>query len=281
MRNPTNILSIDLEEWYHPEYVKCLIPSRKCARIENNVKKTLDLLQKQNINATFFVVGELAEIHPEIVEEITAEGHEVAFHGYDHEPLWKKTPELLKAEIEKFRCITNDQCMGFRAPSFSLSNKTKWALTVLREAGYKYDSSIFPAKVPLYGVRNAPTRLYKPSIEDVSKEDEDSDLWEFPLLVHTFLGLRIPAAGGFYLRLLPQNIIKSAVIKSNRRGYPAVLFFHSWEMDPDTPRLKIGLYKSFVTYHNLGTMENRLRSVLSQFEFTSFRDYIEENKLIS
>jgi polysaccharide deacetylase family protein (PEP-CTERM system associated) len=280
MRNPTNILSVDLEEWYHPEYVKCVASSEKCARVETNISKTLDLLKRQNVTATFFIVGELAEIHPQIVDEIAAEGHEIAFHGYDHEPLWKKTPESLRAEIEKFRRITNDQCMGFRAPSFSLNNKTKWALRILKEAGYKYDSSIFPAKVPLYGVRNAPTRLYKPSLEDVSKEDESSELWEFPLLVHTFLGLRIPVAGGFYLRLLPQNIIKSALVKSNRNGYPGVIFFHSWEMDPDTPRLKIGLYKSFVTYHNLETVERRLRSLLSQFEFASFRDYLEKNRLL-
>lgn len=280
MPSSRNILSIDLEEWYHPEYVRYKVPLEKEERITKSLKKTLDLLQEYNIKATHFILGELAERHPEIVEQITEKEHEIAFHGHNHAPLFKKNAELLKQEIENFRGIVNDKCIGFRAPSFSLNNKTKWALKVLKDAGFKYDSSVFPMKVPLYGVRGAPTRPYRPSMLDVSNEDEASDLWEFPPLVYTLTGLRIPAGGGFYLRFLPLSLVKRAIRKLNKHGFPAVLFFHNWELDSETPRLKIGLYRSFVTYHNLEEMEKRLRSVISEFEFTNFRDYMEDNGLL-
>lgn len=274
-----NILSVDLEEWFDPEYVRCKAPQKREECIQESLKKTLDLLKEYKTKATCFVLGELAERHPELVEQIIESGHEVAFHGYNHEPLWNKTAELLKREIDAFGSLVSDECIGFRAPSFSLNNKTKWALKILEDAKYKYDSSVFPARSPLYGVPGAPTRPYKPSKEDISKEDESSNLWEFPPLVYALTGLRIPAAGGFYLRFLPTSIVKRAVKKMNKKGLPAVLFFHSWELDPNTPRLKIGFYRSFVTYHNLEEMERRLRSLLSEFEFTNFREYMEESDL--
>lgn len=279
MPNSENILSIDLEEWYHPEYVKDRAFSRKEERVTKSFKKTLDLLQEHDLKATYFILGELAERHPEITEEISENGHEIAFHGYNHEPLWKKDPESLKLEIDKFHSAINSQSIGFRAPSFSLNNKTKWALKVLEDKGFQYDSSIFPIKTPLYGVQGAPTRPYKPSMLDVSREDEASGLWEFPPAVYTLIGLRIPVGGGFYLRFLPISLIKRAIRKLNKHGFPAVLFFHNWELDSETPRMKIGLYRSFVTYHNLERMEKRLGSVLTDFKFTSFRDYLEHSGL--
>jgi polysaccharide deacetylase family protein (PEP-CTERM system associated) len=278
--NSINILSIDLEEWYHPEYVRHKAPFEKEEHITKSLNKTLDLLQEYHINATYFILGELAEKHPEIVEQITEKEHEIAFHGHDHEPLFKKNADLLKQEIEGFRSVSNGKCIGFRAPSFSLSNKTKWALKVLDDAGYKYDSSVFPTKAPLYGVRGAPTSPYRPSMNDLTKENNKSGLWEFPLLVYALAGLRIPVAGGFYLRLLPTSIVKRAIKKLNKQGSPAVIFFHNWEIDPETPKMKIGHYKSFVTYHNIEEMEERLRNLLSVFKFTSFRDYMEDHRLL-
>lgn len=269
-----------MEEWHHPEYVRYRAPLEKEEHITKSLKKTLDLLQERNIKATYFILGELAESHPEIVERITEKEHEIASHGYNHEPLFRKNAGLFKQELENFRGAVNSKCIGFRAPSFSLNNKTKWALKVLESAGFKYDSSVFPVKVPLYGVQGAPIRPYRPSMIDVSKEDETSDLWEFPPLVYTLAGLRIPAGGGFYLRFLPLSLVKRAIRKLNKHGSPAVLFFHSWELDNETPRLKIGLYKSFVTYHNLEEMAKKLGSVMSEFEFTSFREYMEENGLL-
>jgi len=269
-----NLLTIDLEEWYHPEYVRRKTPRDKEERIQISLKATLDLLNKLNVQATFFVVGELVEKHPEIVENIRESNHEIAFHGYYHEPLWKLEAETLRTEIKMFNSLIGDKCAGFRAPSFSLSNQTKWALKVLEGSGYQYDSSLFPVKTPLYGVWNAPTTPYKPSCENIIEEDENAKLWEFPLLTYNLKGVKVPVAGGFYMRVFSVNFMARAIKKLNRQGFPAVIFFHNWELDPDTPRLKIGLYRYFVTYHKLKETSKKLERLLSKFNFVSIKEYI-------
>lgn len=275
-----NILTIDLEGWHNPEYVKNKVPANKGESVVKSLDKTLELLNRHDVSVTFFVVGELAEKYPEIVEKISDNGHEIAFHGYYHEPLWKLDAETLRLEIKRFDLFAREKCIGFRAPSFSLDNKTKWAIKVLEDAGYKYDSSIFPAKTPLYGLWRAPIRPYKPSYENVGKEDEKATLWEFSLLVYSLAGIRIPVAGGFYLRFFPVNMTKRAIKKANSQGFPAVLFVHSWELDSETPKLRLGPYKSFVTYYNIKETAKKLNSVLSDFEFTSVRNFMEKEGLI-
>ena len=270
---------MDIEEWYHPEYVRPKSMLTKPERVTKNLDTTLDLLEEYNVCATFFVVGELAEKYPEIVEKTREKGHEIAFHGYYHEPLSKLNAEILKSEMQKFGCLFKGKCLGFRAPSFSLSNKTKWALKVLEDAGYKYDSSIFPSKTPLYGHWKAPLRPYKLSFEDVLKEDENATIWEFSLLVYALAGIRIPAAGGFYLRFFPAGLISKAIKKANKLGFPAVVFFHNWELDLEMPRLKLGFYKSFVTYYQVGATKKKLECLLSKFEFSSIREYMRNHGL--
>jgi polysaccharide deacetylase family protein (PEP-CTERM system associated) len=274
-----NILTIDLENWYHPEYVRREGFTGGEDRVAESLGKTLRLLDECDVNATFFVVGEIVERHPELLEEIGEGGHEVAFHGYYHAPLWELDAETLRLEIDRFNLLTNEKCVGFRAPSFSLSNETRWALKVLEDAGFLYDSSIFPSWTPLYGVSDAPMRPYRPSFEDVTREDANTGLWEFPLLVYSLLGFRVPVAGGFFLRLFPTYLLKRAIRKVNRLGFPAVTYVHNWELDPETPRLRLGAYASFVTYHNLGETRRKLRRILGLFPFTSFRDYLGEQGL--
>jgi polysaccharide deacetylase family protein (PEP-CTERM system associated) len=268
---------VDLEEWYHPEYVRGKASDNKQERLKTSVDKTLRLLDEHDVAATFFVVGELLEKHPEIVEKIGEKGHEIAFHGYSHEPLWKLDAERLRSETMKFGSLIKERCIGFRAPSFSLSNETRWALKVLDEAGYMYDSSIFPTRTPLYGVFGAPTKPYKISHEDVAKEDENGTLWEFPVLTYVWFGLKIPVGGGFYLRTIPLGLIKRAIREMNESHQPAVIYVHPWELDPETPRLRLGLYRSFVTYHNIRETEAKLKHLLVDFSFTSFRNYLERD----
>jgi len=272
-----NLLTVDLEEWYHPEYVKNKTLFRKEERIQHSLKKTLDLLNQHNLKATFFVVGELVEKHPEIIESIREDDHEIAFHGYCHEPLWNLDAEALCAEIKKFNSLIGEKCAGFRAPSFSLDNKTKWALKVLENSGYQYDSSLFPAKTPLYGVWNAPTTPYKLSHDNVTKKDENAKLWEFPLLVYKLKFIRVPVAGGFYMRFFSVNLVAKAIKKLNQQGVPAIIFFHNWELDPQTPRLKLGLYRYFVTYHKLKETSKKLEHLLSEFQFTSIKEYMKSH----
>jgi polysaccharide deacetylase family protein (PEP-CTERM system associated) len=275
-----NILTIDLEEWYHPEFVRNKVPKNKVNRLNHSLNKTLSLLSEYDITATFFVVGELLEEYPEITAEIEDKGHEIAFHGYSHLPLWKLNPAVFHDEIKQFKSMLKNDCLGFRAPSFSLNNKTKWALKVLEDEGFIYDSSIFPAKTPLYGVPTARLTPYKPSKDDVVKEEVNGKLWEFPLLVYPIIGQRIPAAGGFYLRLFPAGFIKRAVRNINKMGVPGVLYLHNWELDPETPKLSLGLFRSFVTYYNSKKTVSKLNAILSDFEFTSFRNYLEKTDLL-
>ena len=274
-----NILTIDFEEWYHPEYVKDKCPEGKSDRATDDLSPTLDLLEKHKIEATFFIVGEIAQKYPELIKQIEHKGHEVGFHSFNHIPLWEKNADTLTAEIRKFHALIGKNCMGYRAPSFSLNNNTKWALNVLANCGYKYDSSIFPVSTPLYGVKHAPTKPYKISPADVSIEDEDAQLWEFPLHVYSTPILRLPMAGGFYLRFFPLKLVKRSINKANKNGHPAVLFVHTWELNPAMPKLKLGLYKSFITYHNAEKTAPKLEQLLLQYEFTSFRAYMKEKGL--
>lgn len=275
-----NILTIDFEEWYHPEYVRDKCPETKEDRATQDLHETLNFLENHEKEATFFVLGEIAQKHPSLIEQIRSGGHEVGFHGFDHEPLLRKDAETLRLEITRFRSLVGDICAGYRAPSFSLNNKTNWALNVLAENGFKYDSSVFPASTPLYGVRNAILKPYKPNSEDISIEDEKTALWEFPLHVYSTPILRIPMAGGFYLRFFPLRLIKKSIKKANEAGRPAVLFVHTWELNPKTPKLKLGPYRSFVTYHNLEKTASKLGQLLPEFEFTSVRNYMKEHGLL-
>jgi len=276
-----NILGVDVEEWYHPEYVKSKAPKNKEEHVTQGINKTLQLLREHKVGATFFIVGELAEKHPEIMQKIMDNGHEIAFHGYYHDPLWTSSADAFRHEVKRFnsivRSVTGEKCLGFRAPSYSMDNRTVWALDILEEAGYLYDSSVFPMKTPLYGVSSAPTTPYHPSSMNVVEQDNNRKLIEFPALVYPVIGLRIPVAGGFYLRFLPPSIIIKAVKKMNKEGFPAVLSFHTWEMDSTTPRLNLGPMKSFVTYHNLKATKKKLELILSNFRFRGFRYYIEKS----
>ena len=209
-----NILTIDVEEVFHGEYTRNLRRHGSVFRTPCNIPDILRLLDEYNAEATFFMVGEVAERYPTVMEEIISKGHEVAFHSYDHKPLWEKTPKQLEKEIENFNVLLasvgGEKCAGFRAPSFSLDDKTRWALNVLEKTGILYDSSVFPVWTPLYGLPSALVRPYKPSKEDLIKEDVDGEIWEFPLAIYQFWKLRIPAAGGFYLRFIP-SLVRRAV----------------------------------------------------------------------
>jgi polysaccharide deacetylase family protein (PEP-CTERM system associated) len=275
-----NILSVDVEEWYHPEYVRNKVKETLVERVHQSISNAFQLLREYNASATFFVVGELVNKHPEIVNEINEEGHEVAFHGYYHRPLWELNAKEFQLELENFSSLVREKCLGFRAPSLSLDNRTKWVLKVLERFGYKYDSSVMPTRTPLYGVKGSPLRPYRPSYENVAKEDKNAKLLEFPLLVYPLASVKIPAAGGFYLRLFPVDFIKRAIKKANKQGFPAVIFFHPWELDPKTPRLKLSPYKSFVTYYNLDGMKKKLKNILSTFKFASIENHAKEKGLV-
>ena len=271
-----NIFSIDVEEIFHAEYVRHT-QKKYDYRTPQNIPVILDLLREYDITATFFVVGEILEKFPEIINMLKDEGHEISFQGWRHIPLWDMNVDTFKEGVEKFNRV-HPNCMGFRAPSFSLSNETKWALDVIKEGGYVYDSSIFPARTPLYGLPSSPLKPYYPSLDDISREsDINYGIMEFPLAVYPLFGFNVPMAGGFWLRFWNTGIVERCIKKMNEKGLPAVIYVHNWELDPETPKIDLSFLKGFVTYRNLSQTVKKLKYLFDRFRFTSFKAYINSN----
>ena len=273
-----NILGIDFEDWYHPELIKKNITSNE--KIEPSViqgiDKILDWLRKNETLATFFVVGELLEFKPEIFDKIIENGHEIGFHTMHHTKLDNiGSKEKFTEEIKKFEQLTKKKSKGFRAPTFSLNQTTSWAIDVLQKNNYMYDSSVVPAKTDLYGLPNAKNYPYKISSDSLEENDENSEFLEFPLLTTKFLGKKIPAGGGFYLRFLPLKTIKHAIKSNEKDQIPATFYIHSWELTPEfMPKISLPVKDNFITYHNLNKALPKMTEIIQNFEFTSFEKYI-------
>jgi len=272
-----NLLGIDFEDWYHPELIQKYVKDKKHDPIMfKGLDKILELLRKNNVLATFFVVGELVESNPEIFDKITENEHEIAFHTMHHTKI--DTPnfkENFHNEIEKFSELTNKKSKGFRAPTFSLNKKSSWIIDSLYEHNYLYDSSVVPAKTDLYGIPDAETKPYRISSNSIERDTEDGKLIEFPLLVTKFLGKKIPAGGGFYLRTLPTKIIKNAIKNYEKQEIPATFYIHSWELTPEyMPKIELPFKENFVTYHNINKAYERMDELLMEFQFTAFSQYI-------
>ena len=278
-----NILGIDFEEWYHPELVKQNIKNEKHKpSVINGIDKILDLLRKHETFATFFVVGELLEIKPDIFDKIIENDHEIGFHTMYHDRLDSTGyKEKFSSEIKKFTELTNSKSKGFRAPTFSLNSTSSWIIDALEEHNYVYDSSIVPAKTSMYGLPNAEHKPYRITSKSIEKNNSSGKLLEFPLLVTTFLGKKIPAGGGFYLRTLPTRVIKNALRDYQNKNIPGCFYIHSWELTPEfMPELDLPFKDKFATYHNLTKAYTRMEELLKKFEFTSFSRYIAENKMV-
>jgi len=271
-----NLLGIDFEEWYHPELIKKNISTEKKYEpsVINGIDKILDWLRKNETNATFFVVGELLEIMPELLDKIIENDHEISFHTMHHTRLGDIKTHEFSNEINEFSRLTEKKSKGFRAPTFSLDTSTSWAIDVLEENDYLYDSSVVPAKSGLYGIPNAEEKPYKISSKSLEKNNENGKIHEFPILTTRFLGKKIPAGGGFYLRTLPMKIIKNAIKNNEKNQIPSTFYIHSWELTPEfMPRLEIPTKDKFITYHNLERALPKMTELLQEFNFTSFREF--------
>jgi len=273
-----NILGIDFEEWYHPELIKNHVKNdQKIPKIFKGIDIILDLLNKHNISATFFVVGEILQHDPELIDKIISNDHEIAFHTMHHDRI--DSPNFSNKfddELKEFKKLTNDKSKGFRAPTFSLNEKSSFIIKMLEKYNYIYDSSIMPAKTSMYGNPNAEKKPYKITSENLENNSENGKLWEFPLMVTKLLGKQIPAAGGFYLRTLPLYMIKNAIKNYEKEHMPACFYVHSWELTPELmPRIPLSQKNNFITYHNIEKTLPKLDQLLSNFNFTSFQKYID------
>jgi len=272
-----NLLGIDFEDWYHPQLVAPFVSEdKKIPTMFRGLDKILDLLRKNDSKATFFLVGELLEANPEISDKILAGGHEIGFHTMKHTRLDSPNFRLVfKQELQQFDKITSKKVIGFRAPTFSLNEASSWAIDDLVGNGYKYDSSIVPAKTSMYGIPSAEKSPYRLTSSSLDKNDKQGVLIEFPLLVTKLLGKTVPAAGGFYLRALPFKMIKNAIKLYEQKEIPACLYIHSWELTPEfIPEIKLPKKNHFITFHNVKKTFKRMNDLLRTFEFTTFDSYL-------
>jgi polysaccharide deacetylase family protein (PEP-CTERM system associated) len=272
-----NILGIDFEEWFHPELVKPFVKNtNKEMKVSRGIRKILDWLNENKTYATFFVVGEILEEIPELIDQIKENGHEIGFHTMTHKKLHEiKTKEKFEMELEKFRNIAGKDVKGFRAPTFSLDASTSWAIDCLKEFGYSYDSSIVPVKTKMYGLSKAEKYPYKISSSSLEKHDSKSEIWEFPLMKTKILGKNIPVGGGFYLRTLPTKIVQNSINEYNKKNKPAIMYIHSWELTPEhMPKIDLPIKEKFITYHNIHKALPKMDELIKKFEFTSFERYI-------
>lgn len=269
-----NILQVDVEDWY------CDLDINEWKsqedRIAGSTNRVLEILKEANASATFFVLGYVAEHHPELVKQIKDGGHEVASHSYAHKPITRQTPQEFEADLLKsiriLEGIIGTRVLGYRAPQFSIVEKTSWAIDILKQARLRYDSSVFPVKTHLYGVPHAPLFPYHISSSNVEIDDLAEEFLEIPLSVYQLPGIRknIPVAGGFYLRFFPYSFIKYALRKLNRQNRAAVCYIHPWELDPQQPKVSS---LSWYHYWRLSSTEKKFCNLLNDFKFTSVANY--------
>lgn len=271
------LLGIDFEDWYHPELVAPFISEeKKIPTMFRGLDKILNLLRQNNSKATFFLVGELLESNPELSDKILSDGHEIGFHTMKHTRLDSPNFQAtFKYELEKFDKLVSKKIIGFRAPTFSLNEKSSWVIDELVDNGYKYDSSVIPAKTSMYGIPSAEKSPYRITSSSLDENDDNGTLLEFPLMVTKFLGKTIPAAGGFYLRTLPLWIMKNTIKSYEQQGIQASFYIHSWELTPEyIPKIKIPKKNHFITFHNVEKTFSKMNELLSEFGSSSFDSYL-------
>jgi polysaccharide deacetylase family protein (PEP-CTERM system associated) len=271
----TNALTVDVEDYFHVSALADAIQrdtwgSRE-SRVEGNVRKLLALFDEAGARGTFFVLGWVAERHPQLVKEIAARGHEIACHGFSHRLVYDQPPEEFHAETVRAKKLLEDltgcAVLGYRAASYSIVRRSLWALDVLVELGFAYDSSIFPVRHDRYGIPDAkrmPHRLATPAGKEIV---------EWPLSTARLFGARLPVSGGGYFRLLPYWFTSWGLNSINRReAHPFIFYLHPWEIDPAQPRVQASRLSRFRHYTNLDKCEDRLRRLLSEFRFGTVRD---------
>ena len=268
-----NVLSFDVEHWHSATLLRDAVAEPR-DHIDESVGILLDVLEDHDTRATFFVVGELAREYPDLVARIAARGHEIGSHGHTHRPLFELDGTEFATELARstdaIRDATGIRPVGFRAPNFSVTPRTQWAIEALETAGYRYDSSVFPVRTPMYGVRGAPVGPYMldPDAPFEGRPNETGALVELPLAVF-HPRYRLPVAGGFYARLLPTRLLKRGIRTLNARGLPATIYFHPWEFNPTVKTPDAPAHKRFVSFHGIPRLRAKLEALLDAFEFTT------------
>lgn len=264
-----NAMSIDVEDYFHVSAFDGLVPRSRWddmeSRVHRNTMRLLDIFSEYGVRSTFFVLGWVAERQRDLVATIASAGHEIASHGYAHRLIYDQTLAAFRDDVRRAKAILEDACgrpvVGYRAPSYSITPRSLWALDVLAEEGYEYDSSIFPIRHDRYGIPVSAREPYRISRGSLS-------IIEVPGSTTRVGPLNLPVAGGGYFRLLPYWWTRWGIARVNDIDHrPAVFYLHPWEIDPDQPRIPVGLVTRLRHYRNLDQTEVRLRRLLQDFRF--------------
>ncbi|MBI4164414.1 MAG: DUF3473 domain-containing protein [Acidobacteria bacterium] len=275
---PPLAISIDLEDYFHVEALSGIVsrdawPSY-ASRFEENTKRALDLLARYDTRATFFILGWAAERAPRLMREIADAGHEIGCHSYWHRRIWTITLEEFREDtrraVNALEDATGEKPRGYRAPTFSIDHRSLWAIEILAEEGFRYDSSVFPVQHDLYGMPSAPRAPFR------WRSESGLTLLEVPMPTFRAMGRVWAFGGGGYLRILPFSFNRWAIRRASKQeNIPVVVYFHPWEIDPGQPHLPVGLRSRLRHYTNLAGMEARLASLLQENRFVTVRELID------
>ena len=277
-----NALTVDVEDYFQVSAFADAIKQKDWdnhpLRVVDNTRRLLDLFDEYEIKITFFILGWVADRERELVMEIANRGHEVACHGYSHQLVYNQSPDVFREETLRSKNLLEDiiqqPVRGYRAASYSITEKSKWALDILAESGFVYDSSIFPVRHDRYGMPNTPEHPYKLTT------DAGNSIIEFPLSTAKIFKYRLPVAGGGYFRLYPYWLSKAGLKQINRQQKPFIFYLHPWEVDPDQPRISASWFSRFRHYNNLDKCEDRLRSLMKDFQFGTSWDVLKSLNLV-
>jgi polysaccharide deacetylase family protein (PEP-CTERM system associated) len=269
-----NIISVDVEDYFHPTEIQSYIQIQDwetlAPRVEQGTRRTLELFARHNTRGTFFILGWVAQRYPALVREIAAAGHEIGCHSFWHRLVYDLSPEQFRQDTREAQDSIEAACgirpRLYRAPSYSITSRSLWALDVLAELGFTHDSSIYPIPHDRYGIPGAARKAHL-------RQTASGSLLEVPIAtVELRAGMYAPVGGGAYLRLLPYRYTAAGVRRLNNEGMPACLYLHPWELDAEQPRLAKGWIARRRTYGGLQTMEGKLERLLSEFRFSTLSE---------
>jgi polysaccharide deacetylase family protein (PEP-CTERM system associated) len=272
-KKPNGVVSVDVEDYFHAESFSEVVDRANwdshSSRVEANTRRLLELLAELDIHGTFFILGWVADRFPGLVREIAACGHELGCHSYWHRLIYKLDPTEFREDTHRAKSVIEDisgqPVYGYRAPTYSVIDRSVWALEILTELGFTYDSSIFPIRHDRYGMPDAPRAPFR-------FQTPSGPMTEFPITTFRVAGHNLPVGGGGYLRLLPRVYTRLGLQRVQREGLPVVIYIHPWEIDPEQPRLAGRLSSRLRHYTNLSQTLERFRSVLQTGTYTSFRE---------
>lgn len=274
---PDGTFTVDVEDYFHVSAFSSVISTQdwdnyEC-RVVQNTRRVLNVAAESNTVGTFFILGWVAERYPNLVEEILAAGHEIGCHSHWHQLVYELGPERFADDLMKSRNIlqeiTGRPVTLYRAPSFSVTERSLWALEILVEQGFTVDTSVYPVRHDRYGIPSAPLKPHRISTSAGS-------IVEFPGMVCEVGKARVPVGGGGYLRLFPWSLTRHLLHKVRQQGRPLNVYIHPWEFDPQQPRIKASLKSRFRHYQNLRTTESRIRKMLTEFQLTTMSAVLDQ-----